>query len=336
VDDPVPVVQRSARSDPVEGWRAWRLVRRPDGGAALGALFSPEERWGPRTAARAVCVIEGSYHPAPALDCRCGYYAYADRRRLAGASRRSAVVGAVAMWGEVIGHDFGYRAQYAYPQRLRLVCGSCLRIGRDRPPRWVVERRDELTAVCARHAPRVRHRSARFPADRIEAELLGAYAVELLPPTGLSAPPPHRRLGRAIGAFLGAKTSIGWMLVALLVAAFAFRAASDVRGRPLVGGEFSGGRSAASAGPATSAPTSAAAPAPRHVYVRPSAGVVLRTACGIGREGRIRVVPCSADHDWTSTAAFRAGILPKCFGAVIEMRPNGRTVCWVSTEPPER
>jgi hypothetical protein len=334
------MVLRSVGSDPVEGWRTWRLVRRGDD-AALGSLFSPEERWSPRTAARAVCAVEGSYHPAPALDCRCGYYAYAECERLAGASRRSAVIGAVAMWGEVIGHDFGYRAQYAYPQRLRLVCGPCLRVGRDRPPRWVVERREELTAVCARHAPHVRRRSMRIPAARVEAELLGTYAVDLLPPTGLSAPPLHRRAARAIRAFLGAKTSIGWMLVALLVAGLAFRAASGASDGLRAGPEAPQARVAAAEG---DPPTAASAPAPaahrpaahRQVYVRPSAGVVLRTACGVGREARIRVVPCRKEHDWTSTAAFRAGILPKCFGAVIQTKPDGRTVCWVPVDPSAR
>jgi hypothetical protein len=340
VDDAAPTLLRSVGSDPIEGWRTWRLVRR-GGEAALGSLFSPEERWTPRTAARAVCAVESSYHPAPAIDCRCGYYAYAERARLAGASRRGAVIGAVAMWGEVIGHDFGYRAEYAYPQRLRLVCGPCLRIGRDRPPRWVVERREELTVVCARHTPRLRGRSTRLPAAGVEAELLGTYAVELLPPTGLSAPPLHRRASRAIRAFLGAKTSIGWMLVALLVAGLAFRAASGASdGAP---GGVQAARARVSAGEGDAATTvSTIAPAPhrpvthRQVYVRPSAGVVLRTACGVGPQGRIRVVPCSQDHDWTSTAAFREGILPKCFGAVIETRPDGRNVCWVAVHPKAR
>jgi hypothetical protein len=332
VDDAGQMLLRSVGSDPIEGWRTWRLVRRGNE-AGLGSLFSPDERWNPRVAARAVCAVEGSYHPAPALDCRCGYYAYAERARLAGASRRSAVVGAVAMWGEVIGHDFGYRAQYAYPQRLRLVCGSCLRVGRDRVPRWVVERREELTAVCARHAPRLRRRSARIPAARVEAELLGAYAVELLPPTGLSAPPLHWRAGRAIRAFLGAKTSIGWMLVALLVAGLAFRAASGGPDGSLPGAEASDAPVVAAEADAAAAVSAPGPPAHRQVYVRPSAGVILRTACGAGPEGRIRVVPCARGHDWTSTVAFRAGILPKCFGAVIQTRPDGRTVCWIPVDP---
>ncbi len=319
-------MQLSVRADAIEGWRAWRLVRAGDGTVGLGSLFSPEERWRARSAARAVCAVEGSYHPAPAVDCRCGYYAYADRARVAGASRRSAVVGAVSMWGSVIGHDFGFRAEYAYPQRLRLVCGPCLRIGRDRTPRWVVVRREELTAVCARHAPRLGRRAERIPAEAVQADLLGAYAVELLPPTGLSAPSIHRRFAHGLRALLGAQTSIGWLFVAMFVAFGAFTAAS-----PSHDGTQPRLRTAAGAHgspAATSGAGASTAGVPRH----PSTGVVERTACGTGRAPHIVVVPCSAEHEWASTAIFRASVLPRCFGAVVQTRPNGRRVCWVPVE----
>jgi hypothetical protein len=321
MDEPGSTIQVSIRADAVEGWRAWRLVRRGDGSLGLGSLFSPEERWRPRSAVRAVCAVEGSYHPAPAVDCRCGYYAYADRARLAGASRRSGVVGAVSMWGSVVGHDFGYRAEYAYPQRLRLVCGPCLRIGRDRTPRWVVARRGELTAVCEWHTPRLRARASRARADAVQAGLLAAYAVEVLPPTGLSAPPLRRRVVRAIRSLLGTKTSIGWLLVAVLVASVAFNAASGSDGgtpKPLAVSSNGGEAPAIGSGPDIGAGLH-----------HPSAGVVVRTACGVGRASRIEVVPCSQPHEWASTAIFHASVLPKCFGAVVETRPNGRSVCWV-------
>jgi hypothetical protein len=324
VDPDAPELVVSERLDPVEGWRAWRLVRAADGGFLLGSLFSSEERWRPRVAARAVCAAEASYHLAPAVDCRCGYYAYARRERLAGSSRRSAVVGSVAMWGSVVGHDFGYRAAYAYPQRLRMVCGRCLRIGRDREPRWVVERRGELAAVCSRHAPRVRVRSTRVPAERVAADVLAAYAVEVLPTTGLVAPPWHRRAARAAAAILGAKTSIGWLLVALLVGIVAFWGATRTHGADLA---------SRSAVPVPSgidhAPGEGHKPGAVLGFDRPSSGVVLRETCGVGRAVSIRAVPCSAEHEWTSSAIFRAGVLPRCFGAVVQTRPNGRTLCWI-------
>jgi hypothetical protein len=316
------------RLDPVEGWRAWRLVRLPDGGFGLGSLFSPQERWRPRAATRAVCAAEAPYHLAPAEGCRCGYYAYAGPGRLAGASRRASVIGAVALWGSVIAHDFGYRAEYAYPQRLRLVCGRCLRIGRDRAARWVVGPNEALAAVCARHAPRVRRRSSRISADRVAVALRAAYAVEVLPSTGLVAPPWYVRARKALVSFLGAKTSFGWLLLAVLVASGAFWAAGRSRSAPRTAPRVTVGEmGAGTMGAADSAEH------PDHGYDPPSAGVVLRETCGAGPAGAIRAVPCSAEHRWTSNAIFRAGILPRCFGAVVQARPNGRTLCWVPVDP---
>ena len=39
--------------------------------------------------------------------------------------RCPAVLGRVALWGRVIEHEHGYRARFAYPQRLRLICQFC-------------------------------------------------------------------------------------------------------------------------------------------------------------------------------------------------------------------
>jgi hypothetical protein len=58
--------------------------------------------------------------PAPALDCSCGVYATSDLRD-PGAAWRSGphyarhVIGAVALWGRVVEHETGYRAQHARP-----------------------------------------------------------------------------------------------------------------------------------------------------------------------------------------------------------------------------
>ena len=35
------------------------------------------------------------------------------------------MLGRVALWGRVIEHEHGYRARFAYPQRLRLLCQFC-------------------------------------------------------------------------------------------------------------------------------------------------------------------------------------------------------------------
>ena len=52
-----------------------------------------------------------------------------------GSDRSPAVIG-TALWGEVIEHEFGYRARFRYPQRLRIVCPECLwrHVSLDRSP----------------------------------------------------------------------------------------------------------------------------------------------------------------------------------------------------------
>jgi hypothetical protein len=58
--------------------------------------------------------------PAPALDCSCGVYATSDLRDPGTAWRSGPhyarhVIGAVALWGRVVEHETGYRAQHARP-----------------------------------------------------------------------------------------------------------------------------------------------------------------------------------------------------------------------------
>lgn len=66
---------------------------------------------------------------APAERCRCGIYAFRDPEHLllhvqgwysdphlfAATTIERVVLGAVALWGTVIEHERGYRAEYAYP-----------------------------------------------------------------------------------------------------------------------------------------------------------------------------------------------------------------------------
>jgi hypothetical protein len=41
------------------------------------------------------------------------------------AARAPAVIGTVDLWGRVMEHAWGYRAELAYPQRLGLICPFC-------------------------------------------------------------------------------------------------------------------------------------------------------------------------------------------------------------------
>jgi hypothetical protein len=179
-------------TEPILGWRAWRL-RRTDAGLRI-VPTTPRSAWEPGIAIRATC--SGAHtreylvhnpelaasHRSPEPGCTCGIHAIKDPARLARAGRSTAVVGRVAMWGRVIEHTKGYRAELAYPSRLRLVCSWCLWYGRlPAVPDRVVERAGELRPACASHARRPGAVGEVLEADRVQQELLDAYGVEPLP-----------------------------------------------------------------------------------------------------------------------------------------------------------
>ena len=164
------------------GWRAWRL-HRVDHGLRI-VPTTPRSAWEPRVAIHATC--SGShtreymvhnpelvkFHRSPEPGCTCGVHAIKDPSRLARSGRAAAVVGRVAMWGRVIEHAKGYRAEFAYPSRLRLVCSWCLWYGRlpavtDR----VFERGGAMRPACERHADRPAAVGALGEAGRLEVGL---------------------------------------------------------------------------------------------------------------------------------------------------------------------
>jgi hypothetical protein len=64
-----------------------------------------------------------SEQQAPHLTCMCGIYAYKEKPRLLREIRKSnsglrLVYGEINLWGKVIEHEDGYRAQFGYPKRL--------------------------------------------------------------------------------------------------------------------------------------------------------------------------------------------------------------------------
>jgi hypothetical protein len=122
------------------------------------------------------------FHRSPEPGCTCGIHAAVDPARLARSGRATAVVGRVAMWGRVIEHAKGYRAEFAYPSRLRLVCSWCLWYGRlPAVPDRVLERRAELRPACEEHATRPAAVGTRLGVDDVQQELLAVYGVEALP-----------------------------------------------------------------------------------------------------------------------------------------------------------
>jgi hypothetical protein len=71
------------------------------------------------------CNQNGLHTGVPAWECYCGFYAYKTERSLEDSpyvrsDQMTSVRGRVALWGRVIDHGLGYRAQHAYPQLLYL------------------------------------------------------------------------------------------------------------------------------------------------------------------------------------------------------------------------
>ena len=117
--------------------------------------------------------------PTPQRRCRCGVYAAVSPEALAGLhSLPGGVVGEVSLWGRVIEHGRGFRAQVGYPARLGLVCAACLAEGSgrraDAVQRVRVDGRTRLIPWCTHHAPP----TADTPARRVESSLLSVYAVD--------------------------------------------------------------------------------------------------------------------------------------------------------------
>jgi hypothetical protein len=181
--------------EPVMGWRVWRL-QRIDGRLSLISA-TRDHIWPPTDALEAACWIDHGAAGVPQSDCRCGIYAASAPSTLSATnviSPETCVVGAIAMWGSVVEHTLGARSQFAYPARLKMVCGRCLTFGLGAvEPARAREWDGIVTAVCDRHAGGFLTTRA---ASEIQQELLSAYMVDLLPMEGLQhafAPADHAR-----------------------------------------------------------------------------------------------------------------------------------------------
>lgn len=178
---------RDTLTEPILAWRTWILAGSPDGGEVrLLPLFGDRRPWPPREPHRAWCVRRGR-HPVPSLTCTCGLYATHGLEGLR-RSRDPGVLGTVALWGRVVEHAAGYRAEYAYPQRLRLVCFLCFFLaGPDRsaPCEIAVRHRGgRIVPLCAEHLELCRRYGYPMPrlldGRALERRLLDTYAVDPL------------------------------------------------------------------------------------------------------------------------------------------------------------
>lgn len=125
---PQPELELAFDTEPIVGWRAWKLVdySRRDGTTEprLTAIIAGEI-WDPRRRFEARCTRSRSHsHESPWPDCQCGAWAVRTRtdaaQRALAAGGKTVCYGPVYLWGRVLEFEHGYRAQYAYPQKLYL------------------------------------------------------------------------------------------------------------------------------------------------------------------------------------------------------------------------
>jgi hypothetical protein len=181
----------------VVGWRTWDVSLDDETGPLLLPVGSGVDVWAPRRPLRARCGVPAVLslfrrpHEAPDPGCRCGIYAARsldafDRPRPAWPP--PPVLGTVSLWGRVIEHERGWRAAFAYPARLRLVCSMCAWFEPGPGAPVTVHRfLGRLYTLCERHRGGIevpdtrRSRPTDVDPRALEASLLGAYAVDLLP-----------------------------------------------------------------------------------------------------------------------------------------------------------
>jgi hypothetical protein len=111
---------------PIVGYRVWQWD-------AAGLRSLNDEPWSPgrRIVAGCRAASRGSIgaraeathdlHEAPQADCTCGVYASKSLEHLRTTGyARYGIHGEVSLWGTVVEHEHGWRAQFAYPKNMYL------------------------------------------------------------------------------------------------------------------------------------------------------------------------------------------------------------------------
>lgn len=184
---------RAVLLEAIQGWRTWTVAGSRDGTEAyLLPIAGTGKPWPFRAPVHAECARR-RFHRVPGQDCTCGIHATRSTDPLR-RTRDPAALGTVALWGRVLEHARGYRAEHGYPQRLALVCALCLwrwgARGGKRPDLVVRLRGGRMVPLCRPHLELCLRYG--YPARRIldapivERALLDAYAVDVLPPLGAS------------------------------------------------------------------------------------------------------------------------------------------------------
>lgn len=101
----------------VTGWRCWTV---PKGETLLRPIYMKGLVWKPGEPFEATCPQE--LHAVPAEGCKCGIWAVCHPLQLDEVSwsdhRGTIIVGQVALWGNVLEFERGWRGQFAYPTHL--------------------------------------------------------------------------------------------------------------------------------------------------------------------------------------------------------------------------
>lgn len=93
------------------GWRGWDQVMQPGLICSMGTVWLPEER------VEAFCRRQHE-EGIPGLDCACGIYSFNEPGLMKSEGySRQALLGEIWLWGRVVEHTKGWKAEYAYPRK---------------------------------------------------------------------------------------------------------------------------------------------------------------------------------------------------------------------------
>lgn len=124
-----------ADNKPIIGWRAWEFLH-----PHFLADVNKRHIWVPGEKIEARChlftgnlLFPTQEHVAPEFRCQCGIHAFKNSGVLGHeimtgwnftVPNETRFIGEVSLWGKIIVHRLGYRAQFAYPKRVYVIYPS--------------------------------------------------------------------------------------------------------------------------------------------------------------------------------------------------------------------
>jgi hypothetical protein len=122
-----PWTDETTSIEAIQGWRLWQVVPWERSQHRLAAWSLADLVWPAHERCESTCLrVRETGHLAPQPRCGCGLYAFRSRSlaeaALASEMRPGTVaLGRVSLWGRVVEHGSGWRAQYGYPYELLLI-----------------------------------------------------------------------------------------------------------------------------------------------------------------------------------------------------------------------